>query len=84
MTTRRYNFVAYVSNEFSAVVSFSYHKSRTTAQKRYGDLSKYYRGTARSDYDLEIATWDEFLKMEDNKEIHVDWEKKTFRFGGGK
>jgi len=78
---RRAKYIAYASNEYDLRVSFSLHNSRTAAEKKYGDLSRHYKGSASSDLYLNIVSWDEFLQMEKDGLITVDWDNRILRIG---
>lgn len=77
------NYIAYVSSDhMSDTCPFSSHRTYTAATKKYGDMSRHYRGFSNSDLELIVLSMEEVFKMISRKEIiWVDWDQKIIHWG---
>jgi len=56
--------------------TFSVHYSQYAAEKKYGDLTRHYRGNPSTDYDLIVLTKEE-LEEEFGEHHVIDYKNKT-------
>lgn len=73
--SKRQEYFAYMSNENSRVIHFSRHFSQYAAEKHYGNMDRYYKGGAGSDYYVSVLTREDFEKLESS--YVIDWKKRT-------
>ena len=75
--------IAYISSDHMGdTCQFTSHHSYSSAEKKYGDLGRYYRGSSSSDLELIILSMDETLAMIGKKDItYIDWKKKIIHWG---
>lgn len=76
-------YLAYLCTDYMGdTCAFSIHKTVKAAEKRYGDVSRHYRGSSQSDYEVIILEMDEVFSMLEKGEIQsIDWKTKTIHWG---
>jgi rubrerythrin len=71
--SKRPKFYAFMANESMAQAGYTTHYSKEAAERHYGDVTRWYRGNASSDYHLTILTEEEWRQaVEVDKEFKVD------------
>jgi len=84
MTKKKSKLYAYIHTDGTSACAFTIHYSQFAAEKKYGDLSKHYKGTSYSDYYLEILTKKEMLELEEELEkipnAYINWKEKYIQF----
>lgn len=77
------NYIAYVSSDHMGdTCEFTSHRTHRAAEKKYGDLGRYYRGSSNSDFELIILSIPKVCAMISKEEIiWVDWDKKVIHWG---
>lgn len=75
------NFIAYVSRDnMGPTTSFTCHKTVEAAEKRHGDLGRFYRGTSSTDYDLIVWDVSEAVREIGRSIDWIDWEKRIIHW----
>ena len=76
-------YIAYLcSDHMGDTCAFSTHRTHKAAEKRYGDVSRHYKGSSQSDYEVIILSVDDAINMICKKEItYIDWKKRIIHWG---
>lgn len=78
------NFIAFVSGGYgpSEKTDFTCHKTQVAAEKKYGDLQRFYRGSSATDLELIVYSMDEVFTALDRGDItYIDWQNKVIHWG---
>lgn len=76
-------YIAYLCTDYMGdTCKFTTHRTARAAEKKYGDVSRYYRGSSQSDCEVIILEMDEVISMQEKGEIvSIDWNKKVITWG---
>lgn len=73
----RKEYIAYISRDGVNRTPFTRHFSVDAAERKYGDLSKYYKGSSQSDMELIVLERSEIEAMAKKGECSIFWQERV-------